>query len=394
MNYEMTRCNTKRKTAILSLITAFAVFVMMLNITPVQAYVWGQDPLDPNDPIITVTHTRVNSNDPDQPFNQMTVKCTKGDIKGRIILKGNVFNMNKTYTVNTQQSDSKGLFVSNDNKVYKFYPIGAEGPSPAQNPETGAHEYYGQYQDTYELIETDEIPSDASTITYKHDNYKEVTNEEYYVNGVKKTKAEYQKAKVGAYSEKTSTKFVSDSDPVLSKETHKFLRMEEKEYTLTYTDGSTQTMTCAALYYQIDQYYDITRTYLKKYELTVDTSSGTADPQTGGTNPQPGGTVSPAPAPVVKLPNVTLKGKTAKKTFAKIRWTRLTKKNQKKIDFIQIQYSKKPDFSNAKTVKGSKKRNCRNISKLSRKTTYYVRARTVKGNNYGKWSNVKKIRTK
>ena len=107
------------------------------------------------------------------------------------------------------------------------------------------------------------------------------------------------------------------------------------------------------------------------------------------------------PAVVVdsRLPKLTLgkPGKANKAVTAK--WKKLKKSKQKKIQGIEIQYSRDKSFSSdvvAKTVK--KNKSSYRIKGLAAKTTYWVRVRTYKtaGNvrYVSKWSKTKKIRRK
>ena len=94
--------------------------------------------------------------------------------------------------------------------------------------------------------------------------------------------------------------------------------------------------------------------------------------------------------------NVKVKIKTPKAAKAAFtaKWTKLSASNQKKVASIQIQYSQSKNFTNSKITTASKKASSKKLNKLKRKTTYYVRVRTVKGSSFGPWSSVKKIKTK
>lgn len=75
------------------------------------------------------------------------------------------------------------------------------------------------------------------------------------------------------------------------------------------------------------------------------------------------------------------------------------KKGAKNIDGYEIQYSLKEDFSSKKTVKiNGRKETKKEIKKLKKKKTYYVRIRTWtkegKTKYYSEWSAVEKVKTK
>ena len=102
---------------------------------------------------------------------------------------------------------------------------------------------------------------------------------------------------------------------------------------------------------------------------------------------------SSLPKPKAKAPAKAKKALTAK-------WTKLSAKNRKKVTGFQVQIATNKTFTkNAKiyTVKG-KAKTSKKIKSLKSKKTYYVRVRTYKSTDgvktVGKWSAVKKIKTK
>lgn len=104
--------------------------------------------------------------------------------------------------------------------------------------------------------------------------------------------------------------------------------------------------------------------------------------------------------PDPSLPKVTAKKGTAKKTSVTVKWKKLSKKNQKKAGQIEIWVctDKKFAAANTKIKFASKKKSSAKVSGLKKKTTYYVKVRSVKMVNgvkhVGKWSRVKTIKTK
>ena len=99
------------------------------------------------------------------------------------------------------------------------------------------------------------------------------------------------------------------------------------------------------------------------------------------------------------LPKVKIKApKKAKKSFT-AKWKKLSKKQQKVVKGIEIEYSTTPDFSTAyKFKKVGKKKTSVKVKKLKSKQTYYVRAHTYVVRNGVKyvsyWSPVKKVKVK
>ena len=102
---------------------------------------------------------------------------------------------------------------------------------------------------------------------------------------------------------------------------------------------------------------------------------------------------------IVDLPKVSIKKPAGSKAGFTVKWKKLSKKNRNKVSGVEIQYSTRNDFASSyKIVTAKKTAASKKISKLPRKTTYYVRVRTYKWisgkKHVSKWSAVKKVRTK
>lgn len=99
------------------------------------------------------------------------------------------------------------------------------------------------------------------------------------------------------------------------------------------------------------------------------------------------------------LPAVKITTPKAAKKSATIKWKKVSKKNQKKIAKIQIQYSTDRTFkTGVKTVTAKKSAASKKITKLTSKKTYYVRIRAYKKSggveHVSKWSAVKSVKAK
>jgi len=99
------------------------------------------------------------------------------------------------------------------------------------------------------------------------------------------------------------------------------------------------------------------------------------------------------------LPAVSIKKPAAAKKAAVIKWKKLSKKNQKKIASIQIQYSTDKNFrKGVKTATVKKTAVSKKITKLKSKKKYYVRIRAYKKDKKGvhvsKWSKVMAVKIK
>ena len=100
------------------------------------------------------------------------------------------------------------------------------------------------------------------------------------------------------------------------------------------------------------------------------------------------------------LPKVKISKPKAAKKAVTVKWKKLTKKNQKKADKIEVWVCPNKNFGAAdtkvKTV--SKKKASVKVKGLGKKQTYYVKVRSIKTingvKNVGAWSKVKKVKTK
>lgn len=99
------------------------------------------------------------------------------------------------------------------------------------------------------------------------------------------------------------------------------------------------------------------------------------------------------------LPAPTIKAPKAAKKSATVKWKKLSKANQKKIGYIQIQYSTDKKFkTGVKTVTAKKSAASKKITKLTSKKVYYVRIRSYLKSggkvHISKWSTVKSVKAK
>ena len=116
--------------------------------------------------------------------------------------------------------------------------------------------------------------------------------------------------------------------------------------------------------------------------------------------PAPKAAVKTAPAEITDLPAVKITKAKASGKSATVKWKKVSKKNQKKIAKIQIQYSTDKNFASADTkIKFAKKnKTSLKIKKLRSKKTYYVRIRSYKVINgtahVSKWSKIRKVKVR
>ena len=121
-------------------------------------------------------------------------------------------------------------------------------------------------------------------------------------------------------------------------------------------------------------------------------------------DPQPAPVVTPttpavtAPAEIQDLPAVKISKPAAAKKSVNIKWKKVSKKNLKKIQGIEIQVATNPDFTNlVKTATAGKKKTSKKIKGLTSKQTYYVRIRAYKdaadGKHVSAWK-AKKVKVK
>ena len=393
-----TSFNEKRYSRLLALLIAACLIIttVMLGSVQVNASAHSEDPINENNPVIRVTYERKDYSDTNQPYDQMKIRVIKGGIQGKVDLNGRLFELNEVYTLDSENyiDDDEGFFITDDDVLYEFHQLSEETPSHGEGP-AGEPATYGKYANSFELIKTDKIPEYAQTLTSKHEEYTKKTNTEYYVNGEKVTQEKYRDSKHGAYTEQTSTSFIKDSAPVLKNQVTTFLGLTSSDYQMHYSDGTSETVQFPVYNFQIDEYYVIEQTYLKKYSLTTDTSSGKITDSNEETASSVSSSEKTDSSQVNKnIPKVkNLSAKAGKKSLT-LKWKKLSKKQKKNASYIQIQYSKSHDFSAAKTVKAKKTAASKKISKLKSKTTYYVRARVVYKGTTGAWSKTKKVKVK
>ena len=108
-----------------------------------------------------------------------------------------------------------------------------------------------------------------------------------------------------------------------------------------------------------------------------------------------GGAVTPAVQEIVDLPAVKISKPKAAKKKVTVKWKKVSKKNQKKIQGIEIRVMG-PDYN--KTFTAGKKKTSKKIKGLAKKTKYYVQVRTYTKSGgttfYSKWSAKKTVKTK
>ena len=117
--------------------------------------------------------------------------------------------------------------------------------------------------------------------------------------------------------------------------------------------------------------------------------------------PTPAPAVTPAsqaPAEIQDLPAVKMSKLAAAKKLVNVKWKKVSKKNQKKIQGIEIQVATDPGFTDiVKTATAGKKKTSKKIKGLTSKQTYYVRIRAYKdaadGRHVSAWK-AKKVKAK
>ena len=101
-----------------------------------------------------------------------------------------------------------------------------------------------------------------------------------------------------------------------------------------------------------------------------------------------------------KLPKVSISKPAALKKGLTVKWKKLSKKNQKKVDKIEIWICPNKKFTARDTIITTAKKNAKSlkVKKLKARTTYYVKVRTIKTvkgvKTVSSWSKPKKIKTK
>ena len=100
------------------------------------------------------------------------------------------------------------------------------------------------------------------------------------------------------------------------------------------------------------------------------------------------------------MPRVTIKGAKKAKAAFTARWKKLSKKNKKLVQGIEVEYASDPYFTQGVVFRSGikKTKTALKIKKLERKKYYWVHVRTYKwvGNTkyVSSWSKSKKVKTK
>ncbi|SDB58376.1 hypothetical protein [Butyrivibrio sp. INlla16] len=100
-----------------------------------------------------------------------------------------------------------------------------------------------------------------------------------------------------------------------------------------------------------------------------------------------------------KLPKISKPKLSATSKSVTVKWSKLSKKDLKKADKIEIWICTNKSFSEKDTIKKTvkKSKDCLTVKGLKSKKTYYVKMRTIKNvsgvKNVGSWTKVKKIKT-
>ena len=159
---------------------------------------------------------------------------------------------------------------------------------------------------------------------------------------------------------------------------------------LTFTEGNKTSST--AKFIMPAKAVTITATYEDKQS-----GGNSYTPSDGNSEPTAQNSSSPVTsetAPSLKVNAKISKPKAAKRAVT-VKWKKASKKNQKKISGYQIQIATDREFTNiVKTATAGKKASSKKIKGLAKKTAYYVRVRTYRGGEIGKWSGTKKFKTK
>ena len=361
------------------------IFTMVLGNMSVFAAITGEEPENPNDPIVRMAIQK----DETGKYTKMTFKNEKIS-SCKIDFEGILYDTSKSYDLR-QPFEPEGGWAFANNSLYKLKLISSETPVFATDPSTHETVSDGQYGYNFELIPTTEIPSRNTFIkTIKSNVYSEAENvtHEYYVNSNRVTVDVYNKSKKGTYSEKTESKYTYGA-PTLTNTKTVFKGMTEESAVRHWSDGVDETYIRPRYNYEITETYTIDRNVLKIHNLAVQNSSEvveTSDPEKTEN--------------VEKVETVTLNVKMrlarpkAGKKAAIVKWSKLSKKNRKKIKGYEIQYSVNKDFSDAKTVRAGRNARAKKLTRLARRTTYYVRARAVSGEKIGPWSTVRRVKTR
>lgn len=379
------------------------VMILGLSLLPVLAASSSVNPKqDAQDPKICIRYSRTCGEQNNGEPYKMTVE-TEGLESGILDLDSDLYEPGKDYSAEELcKTDDDGYWFTSDKTLYSLNCLSVTSPDEDPAECTDDSELF-EYAYEFELVPVTDFsvsrPATSSVMTICHSTMIMNTEEKYLVNGTETTKEEYDKAKEGhAYKEKSSTRYIEDISSTLRESKYSFLGLEIIEVPVMIGDEET-TISRPKYSFQNDEYYDVQQRYLKTYELTtMDIPGGdTSDDVTpsAATDTTVPSAEAAAVKPTVKVKASITKLKASKKSLT-VKWKKPSAKNLKKISGYQVQISTKRSFPKAatKTYKVGKKSTSKKITKLRKKTRYYVRVRAVKGKNVGKWSKIKSVKTK
>ena len=320
----------------LKLITLTLILALLFGTLPSFAAATYAEPIDPNDPTLTVMYEKNNKS------GKYTMTFKSEDKKsGTLNIDGTLYDISATYTLKSMPAGDEVWFT--DSEFYQGHVISTTSPGAIAGdikPETS------EYTVQYELVPLAKMDGFPASYEMDEENHVDVTGniETYIVNGKETDKATYVRCKNGStWQEKVKTS--RDENMTLVKETTTF----------------TGTKMVKVGDVSIPVYAFVKDRYYESKDLTIYTLD-------------------------VEIGKASLSLK-AGKSKIKASW-----KNVPGAIGYQVQISRSKKFSAAKKYNTTSL--SKNITKLASGKKYYVRVRAYAGNKCGKWSKAKSAKTK
>lgn len=260
-----------RKLRLMALSLVFALLVG--NLTVFGASTTYDDPYDQNNPTLEYLYTcRDGSN-----FNELSFKLT-GLSEADIVFDGFAYDSSKTYTEGKKYYDGYAVAGST---LYKFHRLSFSSPGSISTPDGSEPDRTGKsYSYEVELVPTDEVPEKSMISTYPHKTAKDIIEVKYLVNGKEVSKADYDKAKTGSYTEKKKKSFTGYGKETVTSEKLTFLGLIK----LAQSGPNAESAPWSATFnYRKDQEVEVEMNYLQTYEIVKSESPST--PSTKPTTP-------------------------------------------------------------------------------------------------------------
>lgn len=246
-------------------VTLTLLLTLAFSSISVHAAAAEYEPIDENNPVISVVYVRKSPEDKTAPFDQMTASGKKGDVpEGQVEIGGSIYDLGTTYTITSGECSYEGHYIASD-ALYDLHIIEEYTPVAVRDEETGTYYKAGRFAYSLELVRiTDTLPENAKVDTVHHAAAEKKFVERYTINDKEVSRDEYAEKKSRAYRENTSTKYDKDLKESFTGSEMTFIGIDEQ---ILQNTGS-------VIYkFRRDEYYSVDQQYIRTHALYVNEAS-------------------------------------------------------------------------------------------------------------------------